>query len=281
MTEAEFDVLVKQALAYRLNKEYTAAWESGGPEPTFSDDHRAWQEKFRSDPFTATENRKQNTRNGWSPRRAIRIALVAALAVIITLSVAWAIVPAIQPHWITQVEPVTFKTTGESADYYYLLFDAETFGIENYSWSEDALPQFKRWSPTWYPKSHGIKLVEEIDCYFPEESYCVQSYNVPNERLKPLDGGEQYDHLTVSYQFLRDGFRCSFGFTEDFDYEIIQINRHPAYVIRDVNSVLSVRHLIWLGSDEKTIFHMSCYGDISDNNMIRFAKSFKKLRSFS
>lgn len=280
MTEAEFDVLLKQALANGLEADLAAAWNADGPEISFSADHWVWQADFLSAPFAAAKGRKRKTRRLWTPRRTVRVALVAALVVIITLSAAWAIIPVIQNHWITQIEPVTFIATGESADYYHLFFDANAFGLKDYTWSEYTLPEFKRWSPTWLPKSHGIKLVEEIGRYLPEDGYSVQSYRVPNEKLQPLKEGQHYEYLTVSYQFLRDGLRCSLGFKGDFEYEIVQINNHPAYIIWDTNSALSGhRHLIWLGDDEQTVFHMSYRNDNPDNkNMLKIAKSFKKMR---
>lgn len=286
MTEAEFDVLVKQALAYRLNKEYTAAWESGGPEPTFSDDHRAWQEKFLSDPFTATENRKQNTRNGWSPRRAIRIALVAALAVIITLSAAWAVVPELKKYWNVTTEEVTVKYTGETTQYFHYEFILDSLSSHSVDCFENSNEDLQHWYPQKLPKLGKDYYYEiEID-RIDTDGAGYLSYEVRN-----TDSTLQqytYGNVTLLYRPMEETYTKHIGYTDSRTHcwEEVSVGGCPGFFLISVpKDTLPTEEdkkptcLLWFDFDEQMVFEM--HGNhwtngFSADELLKIAKSVKE-----
>lgn len=280
MTEPEFDALLRQALRTEMREDFDAAWASDGPVPPRSEEHRAWEERFLADPFAAVEQRRQKARKKFRSRQARRTFAAAVFVAVLAGCAAVSLLEALGP-WTIRTDPVTFEATGEIKDHYELTFDRETFSLDRELWSDQELPEFGHWYPTWLPKFEGLQVSLELEHWSPDQmnGYVRYATTLADGETVIADG-HTYANFSVSFEQWPDSDSTHrWGTFPDGElcHEETTVGHSPALLFWDSADPVT-RYLFWFNAEEFTFFYMSYSSDDLNNDMmLKIAKSMKKV----
>lgn len=286
MTEPEFDALLRQALRTEMHEDFDAAWASDGPVPPRSEEHRAWEERFLADPFAAVERQKQKARRRCYLRRTGRIAVAAALVVLITLGAAIALVSKLANRDVT-TQKVTLIRSGKTVQYFYYEFQLSSFSSDTPQNATEAENASQHWYPQWLPKLPN-GLFYQIVTDDPSDGQL--EYEVHS--ADPSKREYIYGDILLSYAPMEETYTFVVGLYENYTHhwEETSINGHPGFFLftEPTDTTESEREtiptdLIWFDFDAQTVFELCGYGETDGytaDQLLKIAKSTKAEKVF-
>lgn len=267
MTEPEFDALLRQALRTGIHEDFDAAWTSDGPVPPRSEKHQAWEESFLADPFAAVERKEQKARRWYYFRRTGRIAVAAALVVLITLGAAIALVPKLAKYRDVTTQKVTLIRSGKTVQYFYYEFQLSSFSSDTPQNATEAENASQHWYPQWLPKLPN-GLFYQIVTDDPSDGQL--EYEVHS--ADPSKREYIYGDILLSYAPMEETYTFVVGLYENYTHRLEEtsVNGHPGFFLftEPTDTTESEREtiptdLIWFDFDAQTVFELCGYNQTS------------------